>query len=895
MKRLTKYQTGGKVTKKTPVNDDMPRDYITYLQGYGVGRDIHVTPMEAAQLSVPDLKKKYGIELNDKGKQYADTFHNWLMDHSDKYKNIPQTRDYGNAVPTTIGTFRSGGKIKGFKTKRKGVNQAPDLMNERNRYMQELGPGETPYDIGGWLKSNIVPLSETVAGGVMTATGVGAAAGIPLMATGAAGMAGSLFAEKKKTTDYSKEDIYPRTVGKMNMTPNVMAFKKGGKIPKKAFGGLVDFRMPANTLKNFHDLNPNSKVNRMISQDVMLGGDPVQELGEGGDIDISHDYKSGGKVHKVMHEFKHGKLHSGSKKGPVVKNRKQAIAIALSEEKRGKKAMGGNVGDEFDNQYGSHPELESMIGPSHEQGGIQISPSAEVEGGETKYKDVINSDRIAITKEIADHYGLPKGAIGKTPAQYSESIKKRYKGRENDDFAQNSKEMELNNIAKMSQDLAQQIQASNKKAYGGRIYAYGTENDINADGDPNKPRRYYNPDDYIKSKLPGIETGVMKFLLGKKYSGPGTYTPDQIEQARSSYQDPTLQSQNNLPNLPPPDPSNEWQSVPEAGSTQPSSGNNNNRLPAINYTDPNLPYKAPGISDLGFSSPDMGSLVNNDPSNIRFSNPKDDPTSLNFSPDKFSSSGSSNDPTKTPTNNTASNLLGAVPLAVNAFMAGRTANERPDKVKLGRVHPEDMHPSFIDPSYQIQEAGDTFNTANESMNQTSRTDYLRRRIQSATEESKVKSGIRGQVQGVNTQMLNSAKQMNIQNRMEASRSNIGTQMQEENINAANKGAWQTARDAQLSQLGTSVGEFARDLKSTNANNVYNQRVLEVMKNMGYPINFSMDPKGNLITNRTASPVMSSMSYDQQAPQTYDTSWKKNPSLAINPYTWENYQSTLNKP
>ena len=37
------------------------------------------------------------------------------------------------------------------------------------------------------------------------------------------------------------------------------------------------------------------------------------------------------KVEKVMHEFKEGKLHSGSKKGPMVKSRKQAIAIALSE------------------------------------------------------------------------------------------------------------------------------------------------------------------------------------------------------------------------------------------------------------------------------------------------------------------------------------------------------------------------------------------------------------------------------------------------------------------------------------------------------------------------------------------------------------------------------------
>ena len=37
------------------------------------------------------------------------------------------------------------------------------------------------------------------------------------------------------------------------------------------------------------------------------------------------------KVKKVMDEFKEGKLHSGSKKGPIVKNAKQAVAISLNE------------------------------------------------------------------------------------------------------------------------------------------------------------------------------------------------------------------------------------------------------------------------------------------------------------------------------------------------------------------------------------------------------------------------------------------------------------------------------------------------------------------------------------------------------------------------------------
>lgn len=43
------------------------------------------------------------------------------------------------------------------------------------------------------------------------------------------------------------------------------------------------------------------------------------------------------KIKKVMKEFEEGKLHSGSKMGPVVTNPKQAVAIGYSEAKNMKK------------------------------------------------------------------------------------------------------------------------------------------------------------------------------------------------------------------------------------------------------------------------------------------------------------------------------------------------------------------------------------------------------------------------------------------------------------------------------------------------------------------------------------------------------------------------------
>lgn len=55
---------------------------------------------------------------------------------------------------------------------------------------------------------------------------------------------------------------------------------------------------------------------------------------------------------QVMHKWKTGQLHSGSKSGPPVTNQKQAVAIMLSEKK---KAAEGNE------EYApSHPLREAL-------------------------------------------------------------------------------------------------------------------------------------------------------------------------------------------------------------------------------------------------------------------------------------------------------------------------------------------------------------------------------------------------------------------------------------------------------------------------------------------------------------------------------------------------------
>ena len=56
-------------------------------------------------------------------------------------------------------------------------------------------------------------------------------------------------------------------------------------------------------------------------------------------------------VRQEMHKFAAGTLHSGSKSGPVVKSRKQAIAISLSEAGMSKKKNPGSIA----NRGGSTP------------------------------------------------------------------------------------------------------------------------------------------------------------------------------------------------------------------------------------------------------------------------------------------------------------------------------------------------------------------------------------------------------------------------------------------------------------------------------------------------------------------------------------------------------------
>ena len=110
--------------------------------------------------------------------------------------------------------------------------------------------------------------------------------------------------------------------------------------------------------------------------------------------------KNPGKFKTVMHEFKAGKLHS-CKSGKIVKNPKQAIAIALSEAGMSKKgyAQGGAVrgnDDEsslYGTQVGSHEKFLNSDG--YKKGGIDVEVSSK---DETQYQPVKGQKRMLTDK-----------------------------------------------------------------------------------------------------------------------------------------------------------------------------------------------------------------------------------------------------------------------------------------------------------------------------------------------------------------------------------------------------------------------------------------------------------------------------------------------------------------
>lgn len=124
----------------------------------------------------------------------------------------------------------------------------------------------------------------------------------------------------------------------------------------------------------------------------------------------------GGKVAKVMTEFKEGKLHSGSKEGPKVKSRKQAVAIALSEAAKSKKgyAEGGAK-----KPAPITPEEKEEIVRRDQARGVKVmlGTQAKAKGGMAKHDDAAMDRKLV--KQMVKPAALKKAMGGPAAAPQS--------------------------------------------------------------------------------------------------------------------------------------------------------------------------------------------------------------------------------------------------------------------------------------------------------------------------------------------------------------------------------------------------------------------------------------------------------------------------------------------
>ena len=234
-----------------------------------------------------------------------------------------------------------------------GGYQASDELKELQKFAKQQNMPQSYVDriVNKALVQQKSPPARGLSGGRLGAALTAASA--------LSGLAGYLAGRKKPTV--TVEEV-PTPQGKA----------RGGRVAKYAKGGSVTApapRAPSPSVTRSAPAMLSRAKNVATGAAKRLATGPVGQAITANDVynfvkdmyDNARQYdqgaygelpqspfKRGGKVSKVMREYKKGELHSGSKRGPVVRNPKQAIAIALSEARKAgadipKKAAGGKM------------------------------------------------------------------------------------------------------------------------------------------------------------------------------------------------------------------------------------------------------------------------------------------------------------------------------------------------------------------------------------------------------------------------------------------------------------------------------------------------------------------------------------------------------------------------
>lgn len=185
--------------------------------------------------------------------------------------------------------------------------------------------------------------------------------------------------------------------------------------------------------------------------------------------------KSGGWIQKAINPAHKGYCTPLSKS--TCTGHRRALALMFKKNHGFHKKEDGGMNN---TEALSNDDLIKYQGASHEEGGININQngipsnngsSAEVEGGESNWRNYIFSDTIGINKK--KEIELSQNKVHKTFSDLAKKVDKKLGGRENDEYSNKSKEIMYNNIIqKNEQALEMKYGNKFKKKYGG-LNKYG--------------------------------------------------------------------------------------------------------------------------------------------------------------------------------------------------------------------------------------------------------------------------------------------------------------------------------------------------------------------------------------------------------------------------------------
>jgi len=171
-------------------------------------------------------------------------------------------------------------------------------------------------------------------------------------------------------------------------------------------------------------------------------------------------------------------------------------------------AKGGYIEDQMRNggTVNIGQDAEEFVGPKHENGGVQLNPNTEVEGGETMDKvnnsEYVFSDRLTVPKEI-----LPDESRGMTFAEYHKQL-----------VNNNASQSQIQELAEIQERVAGRKEGDSGRSIGGN----------RGQNEPNQRMKHLGPmgKRFRQMGQQQRQNSGLNIMDNKKAMGGKTYTDD---------------------------------------------------------------------------------------------------------------------------------------------------------------------------------------------------------------------------------------------------------------------------------------------------------------------------------------------------------------------------------